>query len=257
MITFRHRSSTTVLVLLVAITLVLAACTTPANPAASGTVAKQPDKPFASPTSSGLNFVFGVSRNLVGASTEQIASFAQQYAKVQPGADGSEPRVLLVRFVKNEELNGLGIQCLNFSAIEEPPLALVVLKGNFGTTKPAADGSIDHSSYEVLIFDLWAAEAAYGAGSLNGGSLRQVLNDPNLPEDYPGQSDALAAQQPAACQKGRAAKTLHYGETAAGSLSPVAGQPTITRDPALPTATRVPRPNQAPLPPAISTSSSR
>lgn len=236
------RSKMAVLLLLAATIVSLSACeqTASTSAAVQAISADNKTKPFASPTSAGPSFEYGRVRNLVGASPEQIADFARQYAAARLTADKTEPQVLLSRFVENNELPNLGLPCLPWPTIEEPPLALVVLKADFGESSRAVSGGYDHSSYKVVVFDLWAAEATYIESSTNGSSFTKLLNDPSLPEDVPEQDQTLAAQPPSSCSTSTTPKQYHYGDTVSGDPAPatVPGQPypTRTSEPPLPGA---------------------
>ncbi len=240
---FRRVSFLTVVTATVTLMLMLTACTQPNSPTAAQAVSNKSGKPFSSPTPAGPPYEYDKATNLVGASTEQIAIFAQQYAKAGATVDRSEPQVLLSRFVRKEELNSLGLPCINFDTIEEPPLAVVVLRGNFGYGKLRPDGVMDLTSYKVQVLDLWAAEATYSAGSYHGGMLRQLLNDPTLPEDFVGQNAMLSSQQLTPCQESNETKTLHYGDTLPGVVIPTVPSKPFPSETAPP-----PWPTNVPLP---------
>lgn len=170
-------------------------------------------------------------RNLIGASADEVAQFAVQYAERNARIESGTPQALLARGVKREELPTLGFQCISFASIEQPPLMLVILKGDF-VGGGGMGGNIKHSySYLAYIFDVWSAEPAFQGGSINGSDFRIALNDASIPTP-------VVWQAPEACpNEGR--KYLHYGDTA----------PTPPRQDAPPAANPTPS-YTTPLPPS-------
>lgn len=158
-------------------------------------------------------FEYGTS-TLIGASPAEVGEFAVTYAQHQLVVHGT-PEVLISRTVTREEIASLGLGCINFSSIEEPPLRLVIMKGDFdlshmpGTTSPAVK-STWQAHYVAYVFDAWAAQATYLTSSRNGGRFRQVLGDQSLAEDYPGQASTATLN----CPTDNQPKHLHYGEVA-------------------------------------------
>src|SRR3954451_10415676 len=97
--------------------------------------------------------------NLVGKTADEVAQFASEFARVHfKAADTTQ--VLLTRAVTDDGLAALGLGCPpSFAAIEEPPLLLTILKGEFDfrgafpgsrSLPPPAPGQ---SRYLVLLFD--------------------------------------------------------------------------------------------------------
>jgi hypothetical protein len=155
-------------------------------------------------------------RNLVGASSKQIGQVVLDYARAELDARGTT-QLLLVRSIAWGDMPELGLGCLpDFASIEDPPLALVILKGDFNLAGgiPGAQSAPDQQkrvTYVIQVLDLWPAGSVYLTGSQTGGILRRVLNDPSLP--------AEERTMPTNCFP-RAPRTLHYGQTAGGVLFP-------------------------------------
>jgi hypothetical protein len=142
------------------------------------------------------------SRNLVGATTEQLAAFAKDYAKHQLQVLGGDVQVLHTSFIKKEDLPALGFDRISFASIEEPPLAFVILKGDFAanTTK----GS--NFSYIGYVFDLWAASPTYIVSTSDITIFDKVLNK---------QASVNPIQRNSSIQPtSDLTKTLHYGQVA-------------------------------------------
>ncbi len=111
----------------------------------------------------------------------------------------------------------LGWGCLNFASIEEPPLVLVILKGDI---HPRVPGSIVGNNdefgvnYVALVFDLWSDVAVPSSiiTSSDGSGFRKALNDPNLPPTSNGDAPVVCPTAPP--------KTLHYGDVAPTAVLP-------------------------------------
>ncbi len=134
------------------------------------------------------------------------------------------PQVLLSRTTSKAEVSKLGLGDLPINTIEQPPLTLVVLKGDFrngrnpGLVDPASWAS-KRFKYIGYVFDLWAGVPTLSIASPDGGIFRQTLNDPALPVSPP---------IPTAPPFPTPAHPLHYGDIA----------PTVT----LPTRSAKPNP---------------
>jgi hypothetical protein len=196
-------------------------------------------------TAGSSSYAYGA-RNLIGASPEQVAQFALQYVGNQVDTRGVTPQVLLSRPVKDEELPSLGFDCIVFGTIEQPPLALVIMKGRFfvGGSMGGGGGEFEYLAY---IFDVWSAQAEVRDVSVNGSIFRTALNDPSLPTPEPMFSRAPICETPGPTH-------YHYGDTVPGIPMPTATpgpSPTpyiqLPRPPAtpygqLPAATSLPQP---------------
>jgi len=180
--------------------------------------------PRPSPTSSGPVFEYGRVRNLVGASPQEVGHYAQQYAQAELSQDGSTtiPQVLLSRPIVPAEMASLGMGCIYFGTIEEPPLMLVILKGDFDLRGVPGGGMAGPSQVEYmgLTFDIWSARVTHFVSSPKGGFFQGLLNDSTIQEDYPGQREKLKAQQTASCREDKQPRTMHYGDTASTAIMP-------------------------------------
>ena len=103
------------------------------------------------------------SPDLNGATVEELGYFATKYADHHLNAEGTS-KVRMARYVTREQFAALGFGCLaDFSTIEQPPLALVILQGRFDFrgSVPGSSGAPppaeDHDYYVVYVFDVWSA----------------------------------------------------------------------------------------------------
>lgn len=146
-------------------------------------------------------------RSLEGATQDEIARYAVDYARAQFGVVSGTPRVRLVRSVTTADLPALGLGGVSFTA-EEPPLALVILAGDFDVSSMRglgrSDPAVAHTRVEYVgyLFDLRSGIAALTATSPKGGRFRIALDDPSLPDDQPKvvpatENQAQAVPQPA------------------------------------------------------------
>lgn len=165
------------------------------------------------------SFKYG-SPNLNGATDAQFAEFAADWARHRLKPKGA-PEVLFARSVTYGEIPILGLGCPpNYDTIEEPPLMMAILRGEFdvreagpGFTR-AAPPVAGKESYVVYIFDVWAGRPAITIVSQDGAVVKRALNDPNLPE--------LDVQLPSTCPTPipSSQRTRHYGEEAPGFIVP-------------------------------------
>lgn len=168
--------------------------------------------------------------SLLGSTPNDVASYAIEYARGHRDVTKGAPTALLSRPVTRGQITALGLGCLGeFAAIEEPPLNLVILKGDFVFSTSASQRYTLNSKYLAYVFDAWSGEVVYRLASMDGSHFRVALNDPSLP--------VTKAALPASCptQIPASMKSLHYGEEA----PPIAGNPTAAVT-AGPTATSVP-----------------
>lgn len=165
------------------------------------------------------------SRNLVSATSRQVGEFASELAASQLSPKGTT-EVVLVRAITWEEAPELGLGCLpDFASIEDPPLALVILKGDLdlGSAVPGTAALPENKrrvQYVALVLDLWSAAWVYVNGSPTGEHFNKILNDPKLP----------AAKSTVSACPPRAPRSLHYGESAGGILVPTPN-PGATEEP--------------------------
>ena len=160
-------------------------------------------------------------RDLVEASSEDIAGYAKLFASQQLKAKGDQ-EVRLVRNVTREQVAELGFGCLpDFSSIEQPPLILVILKGEYDFSSAMPGGGPGrsepllppgHKSYVAYVFDAWAAFPVLMGSTIDGSNVKKALNDPTLPDPpYVSSSPFVCPTQVPASQK-----KYHYGEEVPG-----------------------------------------
>lgn len=151
------------------------------------------------------------SNNLIDASPGEVAQFALDFVQATHQVRSGKPQVLLSRAVTGEDIMMLGLGCMPDSAtIEEPPLVLVILKGDFSPNMPG--GGLESATYMAFAFDVWAAKPMSTWASRTGVGFRTALNDPTLPEGSAG--------LPNVCPTPAAPATLHYGDTAPAPTAP-------------------------------------
>lgn len=131
--------------------------------------------------------------DLVHASPEAIGNLAKDHAQTRLRAQGTM-NVLLSQPITREQVANLGLGCLpDFASIEEPPLALVILKGDFTFESMPGGRSLQGTRfpYVVYVIDLWSGAPVKLMNSISGGLVRKALNDPSLPFDEESTSQIL------------------------------------------------------------------
>lgn len=96
------------------------------------------------------------------------------------------------------------------ATVEEPPLTLVILKGNFDVSQAALGSSVigyGEVLYVSYVFDHWLAAHMLFPTSVTGGRFRIALNDPTLPMDKSSAAMVCPTEAPYK-------KTLHYWDIA-------------------------------------------
>lgn len=154
--------------------------------------------------------------DLEHASPASIGELAKNHAQTFLRAQGTTS-VLLSRPITREQVANLGLGCLpDFASIEEPPLALVILKGDFTLEKMPGGRWSQGTRYPYIVYviDLWSGGPVHMVSSLSGGLVRKALNDPSLPFDEESTS------QPSACPP-RQPGTVPYGAEVPGLPVPV------------------------------------
>ncbi len=147
--------------------------------------------------------------SLVNVSPSEIGKIALTYNQPYGGTD----RVVLSKATTWAELASLGIVDEESVTIETPPLALVILKGNFierNLPGLVVGGVTVKAKYLVYVYDLWAGAATVFMASPDGKGLREVLNDPSLP------AGTITLQT--TLHLSTAPKLFHYGDTLPGVL---------------------------------------
>jgi len=168
--------------------------------------------------------------SLVNKSPEEIAQKAVEFARQHGTIRSGEPQVLLTRPVTLDQLTALGLGKHESETIEQPPLVMVILKGDFSPfpkpgagesaspSQPPSQADANRITYVAYVYNLWGGTPTIIQESTDGGVFKKALNDPTLP-DVPSLSpldDPKHDSQP------RVAKVLHYGDTGIGE--PISGQ---------------------------------
>lgn len=167
------------------------------------------------------DFHYGKTTSLVGATDSQVSQYALEYVEATFEVK-AEPKVILAKSVTNDDLSKMELTPIYVASIEQPPLKLVIIKGNFGLGHVLGGGMMSDAArsnfrigYIELVFDVWSGIPASTVTSPNGGSFRKALNDPTLPDDYPS-SGPLAEKNissvPIVIQP--TARTSHYKDVA-------------------------------------------
>ena len=119
------------------------------------------------------------------------------------------PQVALARSINREGLLALNVAAVPRTTIEDPPLMLVIIKGDFGASNLFGlwGTSSSDESYKFVgyVFDLWSGGPTLILASASGGQFSTALNDPSLPIVATPLLPSLA---------GTPAPLLHYGEVA-------------------------------------------
>ncbi len=125
----------------------------------------------------------------------ELAERALDYALQWYAADGTKPEVVLVRDLVLDDLLSIGVCPSPNYDPADPRWAIVVLRGDFdlhnmtGTSLIAPQSNAERSMarYMAYIMDATGQHRAPVSeiASPNGGSFRQILGDPSLPDDAP------------------------------------------------------------------------
>jgi hypothetical protein len=171
----------------------------------------EPAPPTPQPSTTPLNYVPPRATispaNLLGRSPQEVAQFAVDTLVRNGEVTGGTPQVLLARSVEYGDYEALGLGCMpTFAAIEEPPLVLVILEGNFQLHLRGRVNHLTEHHYVAFVYDLWAGFPASVLASGDKRPFAKALNDPSLPTQEP---QACSTQEPYP-------KTFHYGETVPG-----------------------------------------
>jgi hypothetical protein len=175
-------------------------------------------------------------RDLKGATSEEVGRFAQQYAQHNLKVVGGTPQVVLARSVTREAVAKLNIACFPApSTIEDPPLMLVILKGEFGPSGSSGPSTQSGTRIDVIdeyaayVFDTWSAEPMFLSLSKDGARLQTALGDPSSVID--------GATTPLVCPTEEPQDTtLHYGDIEPTPAPPVQQTAFPSATQAVPTA---------------------
>ncbi len=173
----------------------------------------------------------GPRKPLGNASPEEVGQAAIAFAFEERRVISGTPQVLLARSVTLQEVGNLGLGQSSFGSSEQPPLMLVILKGDFNKEvsfggyqrselcllikgRPSSCPAPKHYQYIGYVYDLWASAPTIFMQSKDGSIFRQALNDPSLPTD----ETPLSTPQQNHMSSG-GPNLLHYGDTAIGEPS--------------------------------------
>jgi len=175
--------------------------------------------------------------NLLGKSSPEVGQYVLNdilpaLARTLSGT----PQALLARPIQRDEAPALIHECIpDLAAIEDPPLMLVILKGDFEDHGPSLTMTRERVHYIAVVMDVWAGGPILEVMSKTGGPYREALQDYSLPDDGKDAVPVCPTRQP---------RTTHYGDIARGvgpSFTPP--RPTVPYETPLPT-----RPPVTPVP---------
>ncbi|GJD20444.1 hypothetical protein RIVM261_054000 [Rivularia sp. IAM M-261] len=126
-------------------------------------------------------------RSLVNASHIEVGKAAIGYTKARFTILSGAPTVAFTRSITKAKVPSTGLGKINFIG-GEPPLMLVVVKGDFDVSSPATARFSDlkprtQTKYIVYIFDLRAGIPCLTSTGATGEYFRRVLNDASLPDE--------------------------------------------------------------------------
>jgi len=125
----------------------------------------------------------GGTHSLVNAPMEDVTDAALKYTQTRFQVLSKQITVPLARTVIKEDLPLSGLPQIDFGG-EDPPLALVVLKGEFDVRnmgRGAASDTPFKVKFIAYVFDLKAGIPTLILASVDGSMFRDLLNDPSLP----------------------------------------------------------------------------
>ncbi|BAZ16303.1 hypothetical protein NIES4071_81790 [Calothrix sp. NIES-4071] len=161
-------------------------------------------------------------RSLVNASPSEVGKAAIGYTQARFNILSGAPTVAFTRSITTAELPSTGLGEINFIALE-PPLMLVVVKGDFDISN-LISGRFDDLKprtkvkYIAYVFDLRAGIPSFISTGVQGEYFRRVLNDATLP-DIPNKPITPAPSMPEPLPRPlveRPARKLPYGSVIPG-----------------------------------------
>lgn len=129
----------------------------------------------------------GGTHSLVNASMKDVTEAALKHTQARFQVLSEQITVPLARPVIKEDLPRSGLPEIDFGG-EYPPLALVVLKGEFDVQnlrRGAASDTPWNVKFIAYVFDLKAGVPTLTLVSHDGSIFRDLLNDPSLPLPRP------------------------------------------------------------------------
>ena len=151
---------------------------------------------------------------LTNASEAQVGQVALNLVRQDFDIRSGTPQIVLTRSIVRDNLPKLNLPSIPRTTIEEPPLMLVVIKGDFGSSHlpSIVTGQTDQVfKYIGYIFDLWAGAPTLTMADPDGGEFRTVLGDLTLPTVTTPLSPQ-PVKSPAPLQ--------HYGDVAPTAAAP-------------------------------------
>ncbi|SRR5579883_829474 len=131
---------------------------------------------------------------------QQVAQWAREQVPQYYAMASGTPEVRLTRPVRASELASLGLPLVS-QVDGEPPLVLVILRGDFDLNRGMGSGGYRgysqepaRAQYVGIIYDLWAGLPIWYGTSLTGGRFRLVLNDESLPDEPQAPGSTLTPQ---------------------------------------------------------------
>lgn len=133
-------------------------------------------------------------RSLTDASQQEVQQAAINYTLANSSEFtilGGTIKTVFTRPITAAQFSSIGFGEVNFIG-EEPPMMLVVVKGDFDTTDFVPSFSNDSqptpkertkAKYIAYVFDLRAGRPTLTTTALTGEYFRKALNDPSLPDE--------------------------------------------------------------------------
>ncbi len=165
---------------------------------------------------------------LTNASEQQVGVVSLAQVKRDFAVRSGTPQVVYTRRITREDAATLNIGTISRTTIEEPPLMLVIIKGDLSDPKfigIAIGGPSRQFQYVAYVYDLWAGGPTLITASPTGGEFRIALNDSTLPAVPVRAVPSASIPSPAPLH--------HYGATLSG-ITPPHGSSTPTAAPTKP-----------------------
>lgn len=145
---------------------------------------QQPPVPILSPvTEPTLPVVDYPESNLLNATPQEIAQLALEEVNKIYLVPGGSAEVVYSDYITAQDLPKLGFST---EFVEEPPMVLVIMKGDIDTRALQTSGlgrGKERAEYLGLVYNLRLGMPFTVVPSAKGGQFRAFLNDPTIPED--------------------------------------------------------------------------
>ncbi len=155
---------------------------------------------------------------LTNATEQRVGVVALAQVKRDFAIRSGTPQVVHTRRITREDAATLNIGTISRTTIEEPPLMLVIIKGDLSDPNfigVAKGGPSRQFQYVAYVYDLWAGGPTLITASPTGGEFRVALNDSILPAVPVRAVPSASIPSPAPLH--------HYGETLSGITPPHGG----------------------------------